>query len=92
MKEANFISLEGIEGSGKTTSLQTINKILDERSIDHINTREPGGTKSGETIREDVYFFKDKGEREIALRFDFTVCFISTGSSIICSSCTLLLV
>ena len=38
MKEARFISLEGIEGSGKTTSLQTINKILDKQSIEHINT------------------------------------------------------
>ena len=30
-------------------------------------------TKSGPTIRDEIYFFKDKGDREIALRFDFTV-------------------
>lgn len=30
-------------------------------------------TKSGPTIRDEIYFFKDKGEREVALRFDFTV-------------------
>jgi histidyl-tRNA synthetase len=29
--------------------------------------------KSGPTIRDEIYFFKDKGEREVALRFDFTV-------------------
>ncbi|MDC0142444.1 histidine--tRNA ligase [Candidatus Nitrosopelagicus sp.] len=29
--------------------------------------------KSGPTIRDDVYFFNDKGEREVSLRFDFTV-------------------
>ena len=29
--------------------------------------------KSGPTIRDDVYFFNDKGDREISLRFDFTV-------------------
>jgi len=29
--------------------------------------------KSGPTIRDDVYFFNDKGNREISLRFDFTV-------------------
>ena len=52
MKEAKFISLEGIEGSGKSTSLQTINKILDERSIEHINTREPGGSSIGNGLRE----------------------------------------
>jgi len=52
MKEARFISLEGIEGSGKTTSLQTINEILDKQSIDHINTREPGGSSIGNELRE----------------------------------------
>lgn len=30
-------------------------------------------TKSGPAIRDEIYFFKDKGDREIALRFDFTV-------------------
>jgi len=29
--------------------------------------------KSGPTIRDDVYFFNDKGNREVSLRFDFTV-------------------
>ena len=29
--------------------------------------------KSGSTIRDDVYFFNDKGDREVSLRFDFTV-------------------
>ena len=30
-------------------------------------------TKSGPAIRDEIYYFKDKGDREIALRFDFTV-------------------
>ncbi len=29
--------------------------------------------KSGPAIRDEIYFFKDKGDREVALRFDFTV-------------------
>lgn len=29
--------------------------------------------KSGPSIRDEIYFFKDKGDREVALRFDFTV-------------------
>lgn len=29
--------------------------------------------KSGPAIRDEIYFFEDKGEREIALRFDFTI-------------------
>jgi len=30
-------------------------------------------TKSGPSIRDEIYYFKDKGDREVALRFDFTV-------------------
>ena len=45
-------------------------KPMESSPIESLSTLE---AKSGEAIREDVYFFKDKGEREIALRFDFTV-------------------
>ena len=38
-----FITLEGIEGSGKSTSLSDIEKILDKYSISYITTKEPGG-------------------------------------------------
>jgi histidyl-tRNA synthetase len=30
-------------------------------------------TKSGPSIKNEIYYFKDKGEREVALRFDFTI-------------------
>ena len=30
-------------------------------------------TKSGPAIKDEIYFFKDKGDREVALRFDFTI-------------------
>jgi len=30
-------------------------------------------TKSGPTIKNEIYYFKDKGDREVALRFDFTI-------------------
>ena len=30
-------------------------------------------TKSGPAIRDEIYYFKDKGDREVALRFDFTM-------------------
>ena len=30
-------------------------------------------TKSGSAIRDEIYYFKDKGDREVALRFDFTM-------------------
>lgn len=46
-----FITLEGIEGSGKTTQLITIGDFLEKEGIDCAMTREPGGTRIGEKIR-----------------------------------------
>ena len=50
--EAKFITLEGIEGSGKTTSIKSINNLLEQKKIDYINTREPGESSIGEELRE----------------------------------------
>jgi len=47
-----FITLEGIEGSGKTTQLDFIVDYIKKSSIDVVCTREPGGTLVGEKIRE----------------------------------------
>ena len=46
-----FITLEGPEGSGKSTQAKTLIQRLAERGIDAIYTREPGGTALGEAIR-----------------------------------------
>ena len=46
-----FITLEGIEGSGKSTSLSDIKKILDKYSISYITTKEPGGGPLGTELR-----------------------------------------
>ena len=47
-----FITLEGGEGAGKTTCLKHIEKRIKEAGIDLCVTREPGGTRTGEKIRE----------------------------------------
>ncbi|GAV25175.1 dTMP kinase [Carboxydothermus islandicus] len=47
-----FITIEGVEGSGKTTQIQYIARYLTEKNIPHIITREPGGTALGRKIRE----------------------------------------
>lgn len=47
-----FITLEGIDGAGKSTHLEWIARFLDERGVRVTVTREPGGTEMGEQLRE----------------------------------------
>ena len=51
MKMRGFITFEGGECSGKTTIINAICKLLDEKGIDYITTREPGGIGIAEEIR-----------------------------------------
>lgn len=46
-----FITIEGLEGAGKTTCLDYLADLLRERGIDPVRTREPGGTPLGEAVR-----------------------------------------
>ena len=47
----NFITFEGGECSGKTTIIGELSKLFDELKIKYITTREPGGIKIAEKIR-----------------------------------------
>lgn len=47
-----FITLEGPDGSGKSTIIKLLGEYLEEKGIDFIMTREPGGTPIGEEIRD----------------------------------------
>ncbi len=49
-----FLVLEGGDGAGKTTQVGLLSAWLDERGVDHVTTREPGGTPVGEAIRSVV--------------------------------------
>jgi dTMP kinase len=46
-----FITLEGIEGSGKTTQIGRLVELFEDRGIECVTTRQPGGTLIGENIR-----------------------------------------
>jgi dTMP kinase len=46
-----FITLEGIEGSGKTTQISRLVEFLEDRGIECVTTRQPGGTLIGKNIR-----------------------------------------
>ncbi|QRN03820.1 dTMP kinase [Legionella sp. MW5194] len=51
MTQGRFIVVEGLEGAGKSTVMQTIKQSLESRQLTVVTTREPGGTHIGETIR-----------------------------------------
>jgi len=46
-----FVTVEGIEGAGKSTQMDVIRRYLEERGIRVVMTREPGGTSLGEAVR-----------------------------------------
>lgn len=52
MKAGRFITLEGIDGAGKSTHLAWMAERIAAAGIEVITTREPGGTPLGEQLRE----------------------------------------
>ncbi len=58
-----FISMEGPDGSGKTTQIKKLEEYLTNKGYDVLITREPGGTRISEAIRE-VILNKDFTEMD----------------------------
>jgi dTMP kinase len=56
-----FITLEGIEGVGKTTNREYIRSLLEQTGKPCVETREPGGTPLGEALREMLLEHKHEG-------------------------------
>jgi len=52
MTRGRFITLEGMDGAGKTTHLEWLRGLLEKRGVPLTVTREPGGTPLGETLRK----------------------------------------
>jgi dTMP kinase len=67
-----FLTLEGVEGTGKSTNLSFITDYLRGAGVDLIVTREPGGTELGEEIRELLLRHREEGmhpDTELLLMF-----------------------
>lgn len=71
-KTGLFITLEGGEGAGKSSNLEYIKNKFIDAGLEVLVTREPGGTKLGENIRELLLHAKDQnisGNTELILMF-----------------------
>ncbi len=62
MKKGIFVTIEGPDGSGKSTQLSFIKKYFEKVQIAPLFTREPGGTSISEKIREIIL---DKDNKEM---------------------------
>jgi dTMP kinase len=67
-----FITFEGLDGCGKSTQLERLAGALRARGLEIITTREPGGTETGERIRQILLDSRTEGlspMAELALMF-----------------------
>ena len=60
MDQGRFITLEGIEGVGKTTNIEFLRGLLEQKGIDVLVTREPGGTPLAEEVRDVLLKARDE--------------------------------
>ncbi len=65
MERGRFITIEGIEGVGKSTNMAYLVELLEARGITVVQTREPGGTPLAEDIRALLLEHRDENMCEI---------------------------
>ena len=69
--KGHFITLEGGDGSGKTTQIELLSDYLRGRGIDAYMTREPGGTRLGEALRDIILHSSDPIDDKVELLLMF---------------------
>jgi len=69
LSRAPFITLEGIDGAGKSTHVPRIYQWIAAQGLNWVHTREPGGTPLGEKLREMVLHMSMQAETEALLMF-----------------------
>src|SRR5688572_89124 len=67
--KGKLITLEGMDGAGKSTHIPFIVAALESRGLEVVSTREPGGTQLGESLRELLLHQSMHPETETLLMF-----------------------
>jgi len=67
--KSKFITLEGVDGAGKSTHINFIKKYFIDKNLNYLFTREPGGTVLGEKLREILLHDQMEAETESLLMF-----------------------
>jgi dTMP kinase len=72
MQRGKFITVEGIEGVGKSTNIDVLKNAIESRGLKVLTSREPGGTPMAEKIRDILFEHGDEpmpGNAEMLLMF-----------------------
>lgn len=79
MPRGLFITLEGLDGSGKTTQLKKLVMWLEKRGMAPVVTRQPGGTAIGDRVRE---LLLDSRSQDLAPRTEMALMFADRAQAI----------
>ncbi len=79
MTQGRFITIEGVEGVGKSTNIALVKSLLEERGYEVLLTREPGGTPTGERIRE---ILLDKNEQAMTAMTELLLVFAARSQHV----------
>jgi dTMP kinase len=79
MQRGVFITLEGLDGSGKTTQIKRLAAWLTRRGLDPVTLRQPGGTAIGDRIREILLDSRSAG---VAPMTEMTLMFAARAQAI----------
>ena len=79
MARGLFITLEGLDGSGKTTQIKRLAQWMSRRGLPVVQTRQPGGTATGDRIRS---ILLDSGATRIAPTAEMALMFADRAQCI----------
>jgi dTMP kinase len=69
LKTGKLITLEGMDGAGKSSHIATVITMLEQKGVEVVSTREPGGTILGEKLRQLLLHDNMHPETETLLMF-----------------------